>query len=278
VDRASSDLIEARTRDSSTWVRRAAFKAVGAIRTPDALRILLERVRNGEATSRNGRAERAAALDGLALLADPAAMVLLSELVTDPSFEPAEPLWKAIASSGGGDGASIICHEAPRNCNAAMAMQWINPSALSGPALERIEETACALLGVEGAWIPALRCLSGLPGQGGRRLEAAMERLALEAEGYVFGLVVTVMEKRGLHPGRTLLREAADALEKGSKNRSIEDLVAMTRLAAREGANPGALLPLLRSRRREISLAAARAILQSAGNRLSGKPTAGGDR
>ncbi len=267
-DSESAPLVEARTGDPSTWVRRAAFRAAGALRTPRALRLLLARA--GEAAgTRNAMAEREAALEGLALLADPAAFAPLSVLAEDPSFEPAGALWRAIAASGAEEAALLLCRSAPSNRAAAGAFQWLNPSAIPGPTLQLVEESACSLLRTEDV-LPALRCLAGLPGPGGRRLQIEIEHLAGETDGYLFGLAVTVMEKRDLFPGASLLSVIAHAAESGAGTFETEDLTALVRLAARGGVRPGTLLPLLRSRRREVAVAAARAILQTAGARMGG--------
>lgn len=272
---ASAAAVAGRTRDPSTWVRRAALRAAGAVRAPGALGILVGRLRMPEDGTRNDSAEREAALEGLALLADPGAMGVLSDMVSGAPRQRTAALWKAIAASGGDEGARLISGEAVNDGRAAEALQWLNPPALSESLLEAVEDAALGLLGTDSA-IPALRCLAALPGRGGRRLGAALERAAGSAGGHVFALIVTVMEKRGIPPGAGMILSAASAAESAGVERRSEDLAALARLAALSGARPGILLPLLRSRRREIAVAAARAVLMAARMRMAGRDTAGG--
>ena len=266
---ASAGYVAGRTGDPSTWVRRAALRAVGAVRAPGALEILVRRLSLTADGSRNDTAEREAALEGLALLADPGAMDLLSRMVGDGSSKRTAALWKAVAASGGDAGALVIAGEAGSDGRAAEALQWLNPSALSADVLDSVEDSALRLLGT-GSAVPALRCLAALPGRGGRRLGAALERAAGAADGHVFGLIVTVMEKRGIPPGAGMLLAAVSPPENSGAERRSEDLAALARLAALSGARPGILLPLLRSRRREVAAAAARAVLMAARMRMAG--------
>jgi len=141
--------------------------------------------------------------------------------------------------------------------------------------MDSVEDAATGLLGT-GSTIPALRCLAALPGRGGRKLGAALERAAGSADGHVFALIVTVMEKRGIPPGAGMILAAASAAESAGVERRSEDLAALARLAALSGARPGIMLPLLRSRRREIAVAAARAVLMAARMRMAARDTAGG--
>lgn len=268
----SPQILESCLEDPSTWVRRAALVAVGAVRTPGAAALLLERLGRPARATRDEFAERSAALEGLALLADGAAFAALSLLASEPDSGCMDrcALWKAIAASGGDEGAGMICRAAPVERAAALALHWINPAALSPEMLRMVEETACGLLTTEFR-LPAMRCLAGLTGRGGRILQSAVDHLAGELDGYEFGLVVTVMEKRGLRPGAALLSRVAEASADGRLAYRNEDLVALIRLAARTGSRPGAFLRLMRSRRREVALAAARAALHVAQGLLAEK-------
>ncbi len=272
---SSVEAIVERTADPSTWVRRAALRAAGAVRAPGALGILVGRLGSPDDGSRNDRAEREAALEGLALLADPGAMGVLSEMVSGAPRQRTAALWKAIAASGGDEGALLVAREAGNDGGAAQALQWLNPSSLSPSVLDSVEDAALGLLGTDST-IPALGCLAALPGRGGRKLGAALERTAGSADGRAFALIVTVMEKRGMSPGAGMILAAASAAESAGVERRSEDLAALARLAALSGARPGIVLPLLRSRRREVAVAAARAVLMAARMRMAARDAAGG--
>ena len=273
-DADSPQILESCLDDPNTWVRRAALVAVGARRTPNAAGLLLGRLERPARGTRDDFAERSSALEGLALLADRAAFAPLALIGSrpDPGRVDRGALWKAIAASGGDEGALMICRAAPGERDAALALHWINPAALSPGMLRMVEETASGLLTTE-CRLPAMRCLAGLPGRGGRVLQSAVDHLAGGLDGYEFGLAVTVMEKRGLRPGNALLARVAAASSDGRLEYRNEDIVALIRLAASTGTLPGAFLPLMRSRRREVALAAARAALHVAQRLLAQKQT-----
>jgi GGDEF domain-containing protein len=257
-DERAAGIVEAACRDSSTWVRRAALRALGAVGSAGSLELLLSRASHAS-EGRDAREERRAALEGIALRPCPEAAGPLGELLGVRGYEPRDALWAALAASGE-EGALLVREHAASESEAAAALPRVNPASLSPRTLGLLEDAAVGLLETPSA-PAALRFLAGVPAPGGRRLHRALERMAARSEGGEFGLVLTVMEKRRLPPGADFLSELSARIERRPHAFRQEDVTAVLRMSA-DGTRPGSLLPFLRSRSRETAVAASRAVLQ----------------
>ena len=270
--RLCSRLEEGARHDSSTWVRRHSLRAMGTSGCVEKLGFLLEVAAGALGRSgRDGVAERAAALEGLTMLAQPEASPRLAKLVENPDYRPRQELWQALVASGGEPAAAAIlrCLESRDSAESAclQCLTWVRSSALRSAEPKTISALARQLVsrvrpGSKSArcCLQGLRTLGVLPDRGSeRRLLGA---LAYLPEGQL-EILLEVLAGCGAEPEPRPVLKLLDRLRRKEARLSRAGMITFLRWLAREGQlNPGVLLKhFLRHPRREIRVEAARAVL-----------------
>lgn len=259
--------------DRSSWVRRAALRSLGSAGGEEALDALLGSARDGcgGRSTRDLLEERMAALDGLASLASPLAGPALLEMAEDPCYRPREELWRAIARCGTDECAVALADEASHAGEAASALPFLRPDPLGEKARGKVEQVSLDLAASGGnCAIPALICLASSSAPASHAVREGLLTLLRTCGGRTFSFLLTALEKRQVAIPASLVECVSARVRRDPDLVEREALLAFIRHAAGSGIPPGAFLGLLRHPRREVSVAAARAVLSALEAALGG--------
>jgi HEAT repeat protein len=266
-------LAKAAEQDPSTWVRRQALRGIGAAGCPDMWPRLLEAAERDHPGGR-GRdlvEERGAALEGLAMLAPRGAAGRLAELALDEAYRPRDRAWQALFACGGGPAASAMLEAleryGPDGPESGIPFRWLRllrPQGLSDDARGAL---VCALArGVHrGArWNrQRLQAMAAMEVSPGADAEDRLLGCLAWAEGVELELLLQVLLSCGIRPDP---RHALEVVGRVRSRRLVPGRAAAVSFLRWVGRSPdidpGILLEdFLRSPRREVRVAASRAVL-----------------
>ncbi len=248
--RDAGPLIAPLANDPNTWVRRAVLRGIGGAGWSPGLPLLKKAALVTRADPMNTRAERAAALEGMALLGDPSSSSFLAGLCSDPGYEPSREAYRALCAGGGDPAAARVLERGviPEN----LRLDGISPG-----NLKAIEALAASKLTRNG-----LRLLEAFPGRLSPGTASILRRWLGEAPGELFHQLVQVLEARGIPGNPSCAARVAARLERGDPAldpRSVGRFLIW--LSRSPGVRPGVFLrPFLRMPSGQVRLAAATAL------------------
>ncbi|MBD3369196.1 diguanylate cyclase [Candidatus Fermentibacteria bacterium] len=256
--------------DRSSWVRRAALRGVGMCGWKRALPILKAGTRlrgTGGSLDKNAIEERRAALDGLALISDPEASQIVSSLLEDRDYRPRETAWQTLMMLGGEEAARMAGHHIETSGLPPPGMELMRGEEMAPDSLRRLSVKLCGLLGKKNRCnMQVLITLGRLPGE---LPEACLDSLS-DGLGYMRGKeleeLIKVLDRKEVPPPSGRLPQLVGRIRSNRRLLSKAGCVSLMGWIARRGSvHPGLLIePFLRHGSREVSTAAARAVLCSA--------------
>lgn len=248
--RGAGPLIAPLAEDCSTWVRRAVLRGIGGAGWFPGLPLLKRAAMVNRAVPVNTLAERAAALEGMALLGDPDSSPFLTRLCGDPRYEPSREAYRALCAGGGDPAAAEVLR---RGC----VPENIRLEGMSQENLKALEALAASDLSRNG-----LRLLEAFPEQLSPGTAAVLRRWLGEARGELFLQLVQVLEARGISGDASCAARVAARLERSDPAldpRGIGRFLIW--LSRSQGVRPGVFLkPFLRMSSGQVRLAAATAL------------------
>jgi HEAT repeat protein len=248
--RSAGPLIAPLAEDSSTWVRRAVLRGIGGAGWSPGLPVLKRAALVVRPNLVNTLAERAAALEGMALLGDAASSPFLAGLCGDSRYEPSREAYRALCAGGGDPAAMEVLRRGavPEN----IRLEGVSPG-----NLRALETLAASNLSRNG-----LRMLEAFPVELSAGTAAVLRRWLGEARDEEFLQLVQVLEARGISGDASCAARVAARLDRGDPAldpRGIGRFLIW--LSRSPGVRPGVFLkPFLRMPSGQVRLAAATAL------------------
>lgn len=248
--------------DPSTWVRRAVYRGIGRTGLRKALPDLYRAAAGSCSNSRNTIPERTAALEGIALIADPASAPFLAGLCGNTAYQPVAEAFRALCAVGGDLAAAEVLRRGviPEN----MRLEGVSPENLS--ALERLALAAPERRG--------LRLLAVFPGELSAASRSTLRRWLGCAGGDLFLQLVELLEAKGIPADASCAARVSARLEQGDSSLDTHSLSRfLIWLSRSPGIPPGVFLkPFLRTPSGQVRFAAATA-LSMLGRGLTAAPS-----
>jgi GGDEF domain-containing protein len=261
---AAGPVIAEMTSDPSTWVRRAALRGIGVSGWLEGLPLLSGALEHDWRTDRDSRdmvMERKAALHGAILLGDPSISSHLSMLWAAGDYRPRRELLEALYSTGTEAAAEIAAGLiAQRDGKFPGALERLRLDSLRVDTLRRLEAVVVSSLKESSAGDgELLELLARFPLALTSQTFSVLKALIGGAEN-IGVLLETLLRTRDAPDNSSVSRAVTRVNGMKSPERSL--LIALVKWASRgKGVRPGLLLPFLRDSSREVSTAAARAVL-----------------
>lgn len=237
-------------RDPSTWVRRAVYRGLGRTRLRSALPVLESAAAGRCSNPLNTSQERAAALEGIALLGDPASGPFLSGLCLDPCYEPSDQAFRALCAVGGDPAASEMLRR-------GVIPEHVRLDGVSGTKLSALEELAVSIPDRRG-----LRLLSVFPRELSDATRSTLRKWLGSVGGALFLQLVELLEEKRVSADASCAARVASRLDRGDSGLDPHSLSRFLRWLSRTpGVPPGVFLkPFLRMPSGQVRLAAATAL------------------
>ncbi len=261
---AAGPVVAEMTADPSTWVRRAALRGIGITGWSEGLPLLCNALERDWRTNRDGRdmvMERKAALYGITLLGDQSVSSHLSRFWEARSFRPRRELLEALYSTGTEAAALVaIGSIVRRDGRFPGALGRLRLDSLRVDMLRRLETAAVSSLKACSAGDgELLELLAKFPLALTRQTLSALKAFIGGADN-IGALLDTLLRVGDAPDNSSVSRAVRRVTEMKSVERSVP--ITLVRWASRgRGVRPGLLLPFLRDSSREVSTAAARAVL-----------------
>lgn len=256
-------LVAGMVTDGNTWVRRAALKGIGATGWSQGLETLCRALESDWQPGRDERdamMERKAALRGIVLMGDPSAAPFLADLYFCKSFRPRAELLEALYSAGTDRAGKAALECVSEGCSRGISrLDSLRMNTISAGMLRRLESAAASSLeSSRGREKGLLEILGRFPLPLTQTTRSILKSLIGDAKD--FGALLETLLRSGDVPDNSSVSRAIRRVSRDSSPRNV--LIDLVRWASRgRGVRPGLLLPFLRNGSKEVSTAAARAVL-----------------
>ncbi len=260
---SAGQLVAGMVTDGNTWVRRAALKGIGATGWSQGLETLCRALESDWLPGRDERdttMERKAALRGIVLMGDPLAAPFLADLYCRKSFKPRAELLEAIYSTGTELAGKAALECVSEGCSWGISrLDSLQMNNISAGMLRSLESAAASSLeSSRGREKALLELLGRFPLPLTQRTRSVLKSLIGDAKD--FGALLETLLRSGDVPDNSSVSRAIRRVSRDSLPRNV--LIDLVRWASRgRGVRPGLLLPFLRNSSKEVSTAAARAVL-----------------
>ena len=261
--KSAGPLVAGMITDGNTWVRRAALKGIGATGWSQGLEMLcraLEPDWQPERDERDTTMEKKAALEGIALMGDLSVAPFLAGLYYRKSFKPRAELLEALFATGTDSAGKAALECVSEGCSWGISLlDSLRMNTLSTGMLRRLESAAASSLeSSRGRERELLDLLAGFPLPLTPKTRSILKSMI--GDSISFDTLLETLLRSGDIPDNSSVSRAIQRVKRDSSPRKV--LIHLVRWASRgRGVRPGLLLPFLRNESKEVSTAAARAVL-----------------